>query len=174
MQLQCSKCREFKSVDDFYVDSSKTRGRSYYCRRCVATSSRGARRRARDRESIPCAGECGRSVWLKKNSSGRCIRCYNASRAGSGSSRTPTNRGYVTIQHEGRACLEHRVLMEEHLGRKLVRGENVHHKNGKRNDNRLSNLELWVSHQPSGQRPADLVQWAYEILDRYEAFEQPV
>jgi hypothetical protein len=27
---------------------------------------------------------------------------------------------------------------------------------------------LWVSHQPRGQRPEDLVEWAHEILRRYE------
>jgi len=31
--------------------------------------------------------------------------------------------------------------------------------NGVRDDNRLENLELWVSPQPQGQRVADLVAW---------------
>lgn len=62
---------------------------------------------------------------------------------------------------------EHRLVMEEHLGRKLTRNENVHHINGVRDDNRLENLELWNTSQPSGQRPENKVDWAIEILELY-------
>lgn len=77
------------------------------------------------------------------------------------------SNGYVLILHKGRRQLEHPVVMEEILGRELLPGETVHHKNGKRADNRRENLELWVSAQPSGQRASDHVAHAIEMLQRY-------
>ncbi len=75
--------------------------------------------------------------------------------------RKPVGRrhGYVVHKIRDEAVLEHRVIMEHLVGRPLEPFENVHHKNGVRDDNRPENLELWMKPQPSGQRPEDMADW---------------
>lgn len=51
--------------------------------------------------------------------------------------------GYASVKDDdGKWILEHRQLMERHIGRKLDTREHVHHKNGVKDDNRLENLEV--------------------------------
>ena len=77
--------------------------------------------------------------------------------------------GYVKVKDKvkKKTVLQHRMIMEQHLGRDLLPTENVHHINGNRADNRIENLELWNTRQPKGQRIPDKIEYAIEILKLY-------
>ena len=77
--------------------------------------------------------------------------------------------GHPNARKANGQILEHQWVMAEHLGRPIRNGETVHHRNGIRDDNRIENLELMTSAHPKGQRPADLVAFAREVLARYAA-----
>jgi HNH endonuclease len=75
--------------------------------------------------------------------------------------------GYRMIRVDGKDKPEHRHVMEQMIGRALLPHETVHHKNGQRDDNRPQNLELWSSRNPKGQRIADKIEFAHELLREY-------
>lgn len=65
--------------------------------------------------------------------------------------------GYVRVYVSGHPVLEHRYVMEQVLGRALIKGESVHHKDGNRSNNSPDNLELWVTSPRYGQRATDIM-----------------
>jgi len=83
--------------------------------------------------------------------------------------------GYVYIYHPEHLnaltdgyVAEHIYVMSQIIGRPLIKGETVHHKNGVRDDNAPDNLELRASNHGPGQRITDLVPYWKKMLEVYE------
>jgi len=120
---------------------------------------------------------CGISFYVNRSTieKGEGIycsrRCGNAARGRSGPSngnwkggRFQRSDGYIAVAvGEGKYRLEHDLVMEEHIGRRLHQGENVHHENRIRDDNQLENLELkgWSVHiKEDHPRQKEASRWA--------------
>ena len=162
---------------------AKSRG---YCSKHYREQLQAAKASANETCS---AGECERATQAQ----GLCLMHYKRVRNNGttelpqrglgpshilpGYSRVKADGGYIRLANyshpSGKVIriMEHRAVMEACLGRELTAEENVHHINGVRDDNRLENLELWSSSQPSGQRVEDKVAWAKEILALYASAE---
>lgn len=79
--------------------------------------------------------------------------------------KTVVAHGHPNAMGKKQRIFEHTLIMTDHLGRPLKKGESVHHLNGIRDDNRIENLELWDKSQPAGQRVKDKISFYKEFLE---------
>lgn len=142
--------------------------RAPFCNSCYRNN-----RTHRD-ETVCSVSKCGREFYskgfceghYKRNRKGLSVDSPIQSRREKGTGRVATS-GYIEIMIDGKINKEHRLVMSEALGRPLESHEEVHHMNGIKDDNVLSNLELWSTSQPAGQRVEDKIAWAREFLSVY-------
>jgi HNH endonuclease len=171
---RCSKCTEVKPLYEFNKRSDSQHYRSH-CKGCVkekwtqqeqsclVVNSVGEKCMGRAKHKGMCGAHYSR--WLKHGD----VKADLPLKASPGSGYI--TKGYKAYNKGSRKIFEHRLVMEEILGRQLLPEENVHHKNGNRLDNRPENLELWSTSQPNGQRVEDKLAWARQIIALYGEVE---
>ena len=155
--LQCGK--------DFFPGSASQEHCSHAC---------GSLSTRKPRQHATCQ-QCGNPMEFRIGPRTRKFcsrRCALLSRQQHGGPESPTGRrhrgqgGYVLLK-VGRDypganrhgwIFEHRYVLGRTLGRVLLPRERVHHRNGRRDDNRPENLELWtLDHKdPAGVRRAEV------------------
>lgn len=184
MQRTCNTCSKSKDLTDFYISNKRTGRRERQCKRCRVDTRKTPERREyirlwRKRKTeeghygtcSKCSQPLGRNEHSDRPNqpTGICSKCQNLdNHHGWKGGRTINQDGYVIIRYKPlKTMLEHRYVMQQHIGRELKADETVHHVNGVRTDNRLDNLELWVGAPTRGIRKDDAVAWAKEILERY-------
>lgn len=178
---KCTKCKEIKSVDNFSKNRTAKDGLFSWCRQCNSSYKKEANAKITKKclycdnkttsskssmckthsERLRLKGDLGLDIPVKKK------RARGEGHINVYGYKIVFRKGHPNAHGNGKIA-EHTLVMSEMLGRPLLPGENVHHKNGNRLDNRPENLELWSKVQPAGQRVEDKVIWAIDLLRLYK------
>lgn len=146
----------------YYSNAGRTRATVIQCEWCGEDCFRHARQ---NKPARFCGKKCA-ATWMHHETDHPFAQYGEDSLNWKGGRRV--HKGYIDIyapdhpSNVGKAkhgsnmyVKEHRLVMEQHLGRILEPYEHVHHVNGEKTDNRITNLELWVNGHPHGQRAGD-------------------
>jgi 5-methylcytosine-specific restriction endonuclease McrA len=135
----------------------------------------------------PCAF-CGAPLRLRPSEVGKRYCSWNCKiaakykhaldRMHNGKPARLTHEGYVKVWEPEHAnaqqgwVLEHRLLMERHLGRPLTAAEEVDHINSDRSDNRLENLQVLAKGAHRKKTGADARKRRLTMRERLAEYER--
>jgi hypothetical protein len=164
ISLSCGQCEKEFTIGHAIAHTNGVLTRKYCSLKCQHLSLK------KPAPTFNCL-ECGSATEYKKTAYGAYSKnkkyCSFECRSKTYKGWCLDKNGYRILKVDGRHIPEHRLVLEKKLGRKLFPEETVHHINGVRNDNRPENLELWSSRHGKGQRVADKIAYAKEILNTY-------
>lgn len=138
----------------------------------------------RARSNFFCRTHAGQFDGGRIDETGKVLRLPAVGRAARGQSRYVTPLGYVLVSapsghpfaRKDNLIFEHRFVMEQQLGRYLEPHEVVHHKDGNRENNAPSNLEVLTRkrHPTAHEYTVETTEAALEALQHNDpkAYEQ--
>lgn len=151
----CNKCKYEKSINDFYVNKSKSRyGKEYTylrntCKECERKSNshyfKNVYYKAKTKIHTPIEGE----IWRKIDNSNYHVSNFGRVKGCSGKILSPekTNRGYLrvitSIDKVHKKYSVHRLVAKAFIANPDNK-EEVNHKDGVKTNNHFDNLE-WVT-----------------------------
>ena len=180
----CDRPRRSRAADlcsIHHVRRYNGRAMDMLCVECDAilpADTNGGLRRCPKCRAKPCKHD-GCDEPRRRKAAGFCRTHYSRRKNGTAMDIKPRGHligatrineaGYIEEKvSAGRWPRQHRLRMEEHLGRPLEKYEIVHHKNQERDDNDIENLELCsINKQPPGGRVKDRISYFVEQISLY-------
>lgn len=157
----CKICGTETETDGMFITCEKCRTRVCVCGKLVVSE--------KGRNNSEIKKFCSKKCQYKEHAK-RFLGKRGEDNFGWKGGRIKTREGYISAYHPEHPTSdkkgyirEHRFVMEKHLGRSLHPNEQVHHKNGIKDDNRIENLEIVLSTRHMGEIKCPHCQKTFKI-----------